>query len=298
MNPPHRQPAVGQADAVDDQAFRGSAAVASGRCTWAELRGPRFRRVFHDVYLCSDTPESLHSRSLAAYRLVAERGGVLAGYSATSLLRAECAPVDAPAEVIVGWNLESRAGLRVHRDMLRPDEVRAVSGCRVTTPLRTAYDLARWLDPVEAVVALDTLCARFGFHPPAVRALRRPGARNIRRLNRAVELADPASGSPMETRLRLLLVLAGLPVPALQHPVPDANGNILGWLDLAYPSAQLGLEYDGGFHFDPARAVRDRRRDARMAAWGWQVMRFSAADILVTPNRTVELVRQTLAGRS
>ncbi|HTK67944.1 MAG TPA: DUF559 domain-containing protein [Pseudonocardia sp.] len=283
---------------MDDQAFLGSAAIASGGHTRAELRGPRFRRVFHDVYLPAAAPESLHTRSLAAYRLVADRGGVLAGYSATSLLRAECAPVDAPAEVIVDWNLESRAGLRVHRDTLRPDEVRTVAGCRVTTPLRTAYDLGRWLGLPEAVVALDTLAARFGFRPEDVRALRRPGARNIRYLDQAVELADPASDSPMETRLRVLLVLGGLPAPAVQHPVPDASGNILGRLDLAYPSALLGLEYDGEFHYDPARAIRDRRRDARMAAWGWQVMRFSAADVLATPNRTVELVRQVLAARA
>jgi len=84
VNRPHRRAAVGHAEAVDDQALRGSVAVAGGSHTWAQLRGPRFRRVFPDVYVPAETPESLHSRSVAAYRLVADRGGVLAGYSATS----------------------------------------------------------------------------------------------------------------------------------------------------------------------------------------------------------------------
>jgi hypothetical protein len=38
----------------------------------------------------------------------------------------------------------------------------------------------------------------------------RPGAALLRR---AVPLVEPATDSPMETRLRLLLVLAGLPRP-------------------------------------------------------------------------------------
>ncbi|WP_214368156.1 hypothetical protein [Pseudonocardia sp. H11422] len=43
----------------------------------------------------------LATRSEAAFLLVADRGGVLGGYSAATLLGADCAPAAAPAEVVV-----------------------------------------------------------------------------------------------------------------------------------------------------------------------------------------------------
>lgn len=44
------------------------------------------------------------------------------------------------------------------------------------------------------------------------------GARGNDRLPEVLALADRCSGSPMETRLRLLLVLAGLPRPRIGAP--------------------------------------------------------------------------------
>ncbi|MDT0353533.1 hypothetical protein [Pseudonocardia charpentierae] len=81
-------------------AFRGSLAVAAGLTTWARLPGPRFQRLFPDIYCpAGDEPPDLHLRSLGAYRLVEGRG-VLAGYSAAALLDADCAPHrDVPAEI-------------------------------------------------------------------------------------------------------------------------------------------------------------------------------------------------------
>ena len=73
------------------EAFRGSAAVGAGLVTWSRLRGPRFRRLFPDVYApAGDEPPDLCLRSLGAYRLVEGRG-VLSGYSAAVVLDADCA---------------------------------------------------------------------------------------------------------------------------------------------------------------------------------------------------------------
>jgi hypothetical protein len=47
-------------------------------------------------------------------------------------------------------------------------------------------------------------------------------------LRRAIELAEPATQSPMETRLRLLLVMAGLPRPQAQVSIHDTYGRFLG----------------------------------------------------------------------
>jgi hypothetical protein len=80
--------------------FRGSDAVAAGALTRGALRGPRFQRLFHDVYVAAGVEPDLALRSRAAHLLLAGRG-VLGGWSAAELLGASCAAPDAPAEVIV-----------------------------------------------------------------------------------------------------------------------------------------------------------------------------------------------------
>ena len=98
----------------------------------------------------------------------------------------------------------------------------------------------------------------------------------------------------MESRLRLLLVLGGLPRPAVQHPVADERGRVIAYLDLAYPRQRIGIEYDGGYHLMPEQVAKDIRRGTRLIDLGWRVYRFTAPDVLRTPQRTVNLVRAAL----
>jgi len=102
---------------------------------------------------------------------------------------------------------------------------------------------------------------------------RRLGARGSRRLPEVIALADPLAGSPMETRIRLSIVLAGLPPPVLQHPVGPY------YLDLAYPELMLGIEYDGRDHLDPDRALRDLAREGYLGRRGWHMLRFPAREV-------------------
>ena len=94
-------------------------------------------------------------------------------------------------------------------------EMSIAKGLPVTPRVRTVADLGRHLPLVEAVVAID-----MALHSRLVTAeqLRRwvethVGYRGISRLRQAMDLAEPSVQSPMETRLRLLLILAGLPRP-------------------------------------------------------------------------------------
>jgi hypothetical protein len=276
--------------------FRGTDALAAGRLTPGELRGPRFRRVFPDVYLPADAPLDLTARSRAAYLLVGGRGGALAGWSAAELLVTHCAPRDAPAELLVDFHVRRHPGLRVRHGTARPDEVRERADCRVTSFLRTAYDLGRWSELADAVVAVDALAARAGFRPVEVLELRDryPGGWGSGRLDEVVRLADPLAESAMETRLRLLLVLGGLPAPAVQYLVTDERRNLVGRVDLAYPERRLAIEYDGDGHRDRAQFVHDRRRDAVMTSLGWRVLRVTSADVLGSADRTLAQVRALL----
>jgi hypothetical protein len=278
--------------------FRGTEAVARGLVTPDRLYGPRFRRVFPDIYLHADQQLDQAARSRAAYLLVAGQGGVLAGYSAALLLGADCVPAGAPPEVLVPRFQKRCAGLRIRYATLAAEDMEERDGCRLTTAERTAWDLARRLPTTEAVVVLDAVARVAPFRPAALldRRARQPGARGCRRLDELVALADPRAESPGETRLRVRLVRAGLPPPEVQYRISDEYGFVLARADLAYPGAKLALEYDGAVHFDRNAAHHDRQRDAILAGHGWLTIRLCADDLCAA--QTVQRIDSLLARRT
>lgn len=96
----------------------------------------------------------------------------------------------------------------------------------------------------------------------------------------------------METRLRMLLVLAGLPRPEVQGSIHDDLGHPIGRPDLLYRTQRLAIEYDGGNHRD--RLVDDNRRQNRFVGAGYSLLRFTAADVYGSPNSVVMQVRSGL----
>jgi very-short-patch-repair endonuclease len=276
--------------------FRGSAAVAAGALSRGQLAGPRFRRLFPDVYAPAAVPVNMALRSRAASLLV-EPCGVLAGYSAAELLGASCGPENAPAEVLFPRSRRRLAGLVVHTDALAADETVVRAGLRMTTPARTAFDLARWQPLVEGVTAVDALAHRFPFDLDEVRALRSRhlGAHGGGRIGRVLSLVDRRSESPMESRTRVALVLGGL-FPQVQYRVHLDDLRVR--LDLAFPEVLLGVEFDGGHHRTAEQARRDLHREAALAAAGWTVLRFDAGTVFRRPDLIVTRTRLELARRA
>lgn len=166
------------------------------------------------------------------------------------------------------------------------------------TPERTALDLATHGPLVERVVALDAML-RAGIVDRAglrVAFADRYRWRGIRGARLALDYADGLSESPMETRLRMLLVLAGLPRPQVQWEVRDRAGLLVARFDLAYPQHWLAIEYDGAHH----RGVRagDHRRDNSVVfveGERWAVLRFNADDYYRWPDAIVAIVTQAIA---
>ncbi|WP_232665974.1 DUF559 domain-containing protein [Pseudonocardia sp. TRM90224] len=276
--------------------FIGSVAIAAGLVTRAQLRGSDYKSVYQGIYVAADVEPDLLVRSKAAHLLLPEHGA-LCGYSAAALLGAKIGPENVAAEVIASrGQVRARRGLIVRQHALDPTEVVPVDGYRVTSPIRTAWDLGRRLRLAEAVVAVDAL-ARLGAFDPALLLLGPVGARGCRRLAEAVALANPLAESPMETRLRLLLVLAGLPAPVAQYPVFTPDGDLVARVDLAYPAAKLAIEYDGQHHFDEHYSLTDRARDLALDRLDWLTMRFTRDDVVTTPTKTVSSVRNRLAAR-
>jgi very-short-patch-repair endonuclease len=281
------------------RAFRGSAAVAAGLITPGELRGTRFERLLPDTYVAApeDGAPDLMLRSLAAYRYV-EGEGVLSGYSAAEVLGASCGPWDAPAEVTVPpRGQRGRPGLLVHRTHLHPGEITEVNGLKVTSPLRTAYDLARRGDLVERVVAVDRLANVHRFDPDLLLHFcgRYRRSRGNELVPHVLAHSDRRAGSPMETRLRMLIVQAGLPRPEVQWVVQHDHTRTAVWLDLAWPDRMIGVEYEGEGHTEPDRVLRDAGRYTALVDKGWRIYRYTKLEILRRPGLIIAQLTRALA---
>lgn len=277
-------------------AFRGSVAVAAGLVSKDVLRGPRFARLFPDTYVAAGRTQDLALRSHAAYRYVEGRG-VLSGFSAAEVLGASCGPKDAPAEVTVPRGKQrDHPGLLVHRDVLATGETRYCGTLRTTTPLRTAYDLARRGTLVERVVAVDALARVHGFSPDLLLnfAVHFPRSRGNDAIPEVLAYADRRSGSPMETRLRLLLELAGLPRPEVQWVVQDERARRAVWLDLAYPEHMIGIEYEGEEHTTRERVLRDIGRGTDLVDKGWRIYRYTKYEVLAEPEKIIAQISRAL----
>lgn len=199
------------------------------------------------------------------------------------------------ATVALGTHVRSRSGIVLHRSLLPAGDVITVGGFRTTSLLRTLRDLCARSSLTEAVVFLDV-----GLHTRRVNleVLQRYVAtsgrtRGIAMLRRALTHAEPKAESPMESRLRMLLVLAGPPRPEAQVRILDAAGRFAGRVDLYYREKRLGIEYDGDTHTQSLAA--DNRRQNRLLESGVRLLRFTASDIYQHPEDVVSRVRRMLS---
>ena len=118
------------------------------------------------------------------------------------------------------------------------------------------------------------------------------GSKGIRQFRRVVDLAEPETESPMETRLRMLLIQGRLPRPDVQVSLHDDKGRFLGRADLYYPAQRLVLEYDGGTH--RTSLTEDNRRQNLLVNAGFRILRFTFADVNGTPESVLNQVRAVL----
>jgi very-short-patch-repair endonuclease len=276
--------------------FRGSAVVAAGLLTKRQLLGPAWRRLYRDVYVAAGAPVDHLTRCQAA-ALLLPPGGALSHRSAAMLYGANVLAMGQPVEVCVpGGGLRAQPGLAVVRSPLAVADVWGRGGLPVTSPLRTAFDLARGPDLVAGVVGVDALLFRRVVKEPALAGYvdAHPNWNGVRTARRVLALARPHVESPMESRLRLGLVLGGLPEPEIQFEVLDPAGHFVARLDLAYRERRVGVEYDGDHHRDQVTFRRDVVRLNRLRLLGWTVLRFTADDVLRNPDRVVAYVRAAL----
>ena len=98
----------------------------------------------------------------------------------------------------------------------------------------------------------------------------------------------------MESVTRWLVHQAGLPAPELQFQVRDGEGSFLARADLAWPERKVIVEFDGDVHRQREVFVKDARRQHRLIAEGWTVLRFTSADVLGRPDDVIATITAAL----
>lgn len=148
----------------------------------------------------------------------------------------------------------------------------------------------------DQVLATVPEAERAGFRAMAAERIR--GRVDVRGTLQALTLLELATGlaeSPAESRLLLIVVDAGLPIPEQQVKIHDIAGNELYRLDFGRLEAMVAVEYDG-YAAHENRKDRDAARDEDLRRRGWTVIRADATD-LTDPSRLVAAVRKAFHAR-
>ncbi len=265
--------------------FLGSHAVAEGWVTRRQLKAGLYRRLLHNVYVDPALAVD-HRLRAAAAMLVLPDEAAIGGISAAAWYGAPFAAVTAPVCVVVppDFPWSGPRGIRVHRTPLAPEDILTmdddVGVVRLTTAVRTAWDVATLETVPDAVAALDGMLRAGSIQPGDLDRLLASSAGRWRaaRVRKVFPLADGRAQSPPESWVRVACVRSGLPTPVPQYVV-EQHGVRLGEVDLAWPEHKVIVEYEGEYHFDGLQIVRDDRRYARLEAAGWTVIRLSSADV-------------------
>ena len=263
--------------------------TASG---WRELvRDGRVREVYRGWYVDADLPDTVQLR-LAIARRMLPLDAIVCRRSAAWLdgidvLDHRGLPTTPRLQVLtVDQQRRSRSPLisaHVADDLLASDVVHR-DGLAMTSPLRTAADLARFAPRPDALVAVDAylhngLIERDAF---ARQLVRWKGRRGVRQAWEMAELADGRSESGGESRMRLRVLDMGLPRPELQVPVHDHLGVERFRLDLGWLRWRLALEYDGVQYHGEDAAEHDEARRRWISRRGWTVEVFRKEDIFTS----------------
>ncbi len=281
---------------LDGPVTRG--AVRAAGLSDRHLRHPGLTRLSRDTYLPRALSDDVGAR-LAAVLMTAPPGAVASHLTAAELWGLQVPLPDrddrrVDITVAGATRAESRRDRRVHRLPLRDDDVTHRSAQPVTSPARTWRDLAGVLRPAALLAVTDQLLATHCSLPElGQQVTRRPTGRGSARARAVLPLADPRAESPMESVLRWLLHAARLPRPELQLDIRDDSG-FVGRADMAWPDRRVVVEFDGDAHREGSVFVSDLRRQNRLVAAGWTVLRFTSADVLGRPDDVVAAIRSAL----
>jgi hypothetical protein len=260
------------------------------------LQTKRFHKLFWDSYLLREVKITPLLRAEAVLNLV-PAGSHISHRTAAGLWGATV-PSDGNTHVWTpsAQGRQIRQGVKTHYGN-GPAQTTLLKGIPISTPEQTFLDLAAaGLNLVDLVVTADGMIQASHTTPERlIDAAADWHGRGCRIARRASALARTGVDSPTETKLRLLIVLAGLPEPKVNLIIRGRDGSWRRRYDLAYELLRLIIEYDGRQHAnDTKQWLTDIFRREELDKMHWRLIVVTAQGIYTDPLRTLVRVRDAL----
>jgi hypothetical protein len=282
--------------------LRQLAAKQSGAFTWQQalveytraeidtlLQNGIWVRVFRGVFREATAPVR-PALSLEAARLSMGVSAVTACRDTAAKLFGFDVLEDPTVHVLATGERRTRtSGLVVHRDAVTPADLATVRGVPTTHAARTAIDLARTYGRLDALAVLDLALRRGVTREQLAAELERHARkRGFRQATELLTYANAKAESPMESRMRMRCIDAGLP-----HPEPQAIVNRDGVerrVDLGWERWKIGLEYESDLWHKGQHAARDNPRHNLLAASGWTMYYVGPRDVYQHHKQFTDLI--------
>lgn len=258
------------------------------------LDSSAYTRLFGSVRLLATVPVDVRTRCLAAALVAPD---VVVSHHTAAELWGGIVPETTLTHVAARSRDQRRPrrGLALHH----AKKVRTTThrGVLVTTPEQTFCDLASTLTLVDLVILGDSLVQKRATTPEAlVAAVEQSTDSHRARARRAADLVRERVDSPMETRVRLMIVFAGLPEPVVNLQV--GGDGVSFRLDLAWPELNLAVEYDGRHHAEDAHQWgHDLSRREWLDGSGWRLIVLRAEDVFGTPWASIVRIVEAMRPR-
>ena len=252
------------------------------------LRGALFTRPARGVSMLRAHEDDLASRCRAVALVLPDdvvfthltaatlRGWWLPAVRAPLLIA--CTDADAPHH--------DRRGVYVRRCGIPTQHRERLGDVPVASAAWTIIELAEHLRLIDLVVAIDGALHLGHVSVPEIRDAMVPGRRGVRVLRRALDLVEERSESAWESVLRLLHVLAGVPVES-QAIVTNPLGHVVARGDLRIRGTRRLVEYDGADHRDRDQHRSDLRREKELSRLGFERFGYVAPEIMSDPGQVI-----------
>jgi hypothetical protein len=267
--------------------------------TLSALLGPRYHKVIYDRYVVASVPITTRLRAEAA--VLASAPNTYVSHFTAATLWGGIVP-HVPDVHISGPDQTHRCRrgeVKAHTSDGKPLPIRH-QGLPISSPVQTFLDLAGvGLSMVDLVVLGDSLVKAGRISPEQlVQAAADATGRGAKLARRSASYVRKGVDSAMESRLRMLIVLAGLPEPDVNVIFRKADGGWLVRLDLYYAAYRLLVEYDGRQHADDTRQWhRDITRRETLDAMNIRLLIVTKDDFYQTPEQVLVRVRNALIDR-
>lgn len=281
--------------------------VESGDATDASLRTAvrrgDLRRIARGLYTAADHPAT-HVERCDEYRqrviaaAASSPGRIVSHQSAAAMLEM---PLLSPDMRAVHFSNARGSGshlrtVHVHPARIEADELTTIEGVRVTTPARTAIDVARSTSFAQGVCAMDS-ALRHGATLADLRdAVRKcKGRTGVNRARLALPAASELAESIGESYSRVLMLdWPEIPAPRLQHEFFDERGQFVARADFDWDGNIVG-EFDGRGKIKTNDDVWEEKiREDRLRELGITVVRWYWDD-LMRPARLRAKLRRALS---